>query len=125
MGEEKRRRSRVCAQFDAYVYSAGEKIPVSTQNISMKGALFCYEPRLASGQACTLIFNLAKDVGVHIKGRVVRSGDEGTAVDFESMDAQAFYHLRNMVRYSAMDADRIDRELQIPAFERNGKEDKA
>jgi hypothetical protein len=117
MGEEKRRRSRVCAQFEAYVYIDGEKIPVSTQNISMKGALFCPEPRLASGRECSVVFNLSKDIHVRLKGTIVRSDAEGMAIDFESMDEGAFFHLRNMVRYSSQDADKIDRELQIPAFD--------
>jgi hypothetical protein len=125
MGEEKRRRSRVWAQFDAYVYIDGEKIPVCTQNLSMKGALFCHESRLAAGQDCTLVFTLAKDIQVRLKGRVVRSDDEGLAVDFESMDEQAFFHLRNMVRYSSEDADKIDEELQMPAFETPDTGDKA
>ncbi len=117
MGEDKRRRSRVCAHFEAYVYMDGEKIPVSTQNISMKGALFAPEPRLAEDRECTVVFTLTKDIKVRLKGVVVRSTSEGTAVDFESMDETAFFHLRNMVRYSAEDADKIDDELQVPAFE--------
>ncbi|EHJ47098.1 type IV pilus assembly PilZ [Solidesulfovibrio carbinoliphilus subsp. oakridgensis] len=125
MDEDKRRRSRVCAQFDAYVYIDGEKIPVSTQNISMKGALFCPEPRLAAGRECTVVFSLAKDIKVRLKGTIVRSSHDGMAIDFESMDESAFFHLRNMVRYSAEDADKIDQELQIPAFEplREGEHD--
>lgn len=117
MGEEKRRRSRVCAHFDAYVYMDGEKIQVITENISMKGALFAHEPRLAAGRDCTVVFTLSKDVKVRLKGTVVRSESDGTAIDFESMDETAFFHLRNMVRYSAADADKIDKELQVPAFE--------
>ena len=108
--------SRVCAQFDAYIYLEGEKIPLCTQNISMKGALFSPEPRMAGGQDCTLVFSLSKDINVRIKSRIVRSSDEGLAVDFESMDEGAFFHLRNMVRYSAQNADKIDQELQVPAF---------
>uniref|UniRef100_I2PZW3 PilZ domain-containing protein n=1 Tax=Desulfovibrio sp. U5L TaxID=596152 RepID=I2PZW3_9BACT len=125
MDEDKRRRSRVCAQFDAYVYIDGEKIPVSTQNISMKGALFCPEPRLAAGRECTVVFSLAKDIKVRLKGTIVRSSHDGMAIDFESMDESAFFHLRNMVRYSSEDADKIDQELQIPAFEpiREGEHD--
>ena len=96
MGQEKRRRSRVCAQFEAYAYLDGEKIPLYTNNLSLKGALFGPEPRLAAGQECNLIFTLSKDVNVRIKARVVRSDAEGTAVDFESMDETAFYHLHNM-----------------------------
>ncbi len=116
MGDEKRRRSRVCAHFDAYVYADGARIPVSSQNISLKGALFCPEPRLHEGRECTVVFELSQDVTVRLKGVVVRSTDTGTAIDFESMDETAFFHLRNMVRYSAQDADVIDNEMQVPAF---------
>jgi len=117
MGEEKRRRSRVCAQFDAYVYIDGEKIPVSTQNLSLKGALFSPEPRLAAGRECTIVFRLSADINVRLKGMIVRSSAGGVAIDFESMDENAFFHLRNMVRYSSQDADQIDQELQTPAFD--------
>lgn len=116
MGEEKRRRSRVCVHFDAYVYCSGEKIPVTTCNISMKGALFYPEPKLAGKHEGTVVFELAKDVTLRIKGRIVRANDVGLAIDFESMDADAFFHLRNMVRYAANDAEKIDAEMQVPAF---------
>jgi hypothetical protein len=107
------------------VYIDGEKIPVSTQNLSLKGALFCPEPRLAGGRECTVVFTLAKDIKVRLKADIVRSDAEGVAIDFESMDESAFFHLRNMVRYSAPDADKIDKELQVPAFDvpREGEDD--
>ena len=117
MTHNKRRRSRVCAHFDAYVYADGERIPVSTQNISLKGALFCPEPKLAAGMECSVVFDLARDIKVRLKGVVVRSTEEGAAIDFASMDERAFFHLRNMVRFAAEDADKIDAELQTPAFD--------
>ncbi len=117
MGEEKRRRSRVSAHFDAYVYVDGEKIPVITRNLSLKGALFAAEPRLALGRECSVVFRLSRDTKVRLKGTVVRSDEEGLAIDFDSMEAGDFFHLRNMVRYSAQDADKIDRELEVPAFD--------
>lgn len=91
----------------------------------MKGALFCPEPRLAAGRECTVVFSLAKDIKVRLKGAIVRSSSDGMAIDFESMDESAFFHLRNMVRYAAEDADKIDQELQVPAFEplREGEPD--
>ena len=124
MSGNKRRRSRVSAQFDAYIYIDGEKIPVSTQNISLKGAFFDPEPKLAAGRDCTVVFGLAKDIKVRLKAAIVRSNEEGVAIDFESMDESAFFHLRNMVRYCSDDADLIDKELQVPAFDlpREGEE---
>jgi hypothetical protein len=120
MDDNKRRRSRVEAQFDAYVILGDEKIPVHTQNISMKGVLCSYDPKLPPGADCVLLFVLTKDIRFRIAARIVRSVEAGTAIDFESMDENAFFHLRNIVRYSADDADRIDQELEIPAF---GKKD--
>jgi hypothetical protein len=116
MDENKRRRSRVEAQFDAFVILGDEKIPVHTQNISMKGVLCAYDPRLKAGVECVLLFVLTKEIRFRIAARVVRSQESGTAIDFQSMDETAFFHLRNIVRYSSEDADRIDRELETPAF---------
>ena len=57
--------------------------------LPMKGALFGPESRLAAGQDCTVVFTLSKDVNVRLRGRIVRSSDEGLAVDFESMPCTA------------------------------------
>ncbi|QLA16059.1 PilZ domain-containing protein [Desulfolutivibrio sulfoxidireducens] len=116
MDENKRRRSRVEAQFDAYVLLGDDKIPVHTQNISMKGVLCTFDPRLPAGVGCVVLFVLTREIRFRIAARIVRSVESGTAIDFESMDETAFFHLRNIVRYSSKDADRIDRELEIPAF---------
>lgn len=117
MSEEKRRRSRVAAQFEVVILLDGEKIPVQTSNISMKGLLCTPDPRLLPGVECQVRFTLSRDIRFQIKSKVVRESAGGTAIDFLSMDESAFFHLRNIVRYSSQDADRIDRELQVPAFE--------
>lgn len=118
MDENKRRRSRVEAQFDAYVLLGDDKIPVQTLNISMKGVLCSFDPRLTPGAECVLLFVLTKEIRFRIASRIVRSVESGTAIDFVSMDEAAFFHLRNIVRYSADDADSIDKEFGTPAFEK-------
>ncbi|NMC48264.1 MAG: PilZ domain-containing protein [Desulfovibrio sp.] len=123
MDDNKRRRSRVEAQFDAFVLLGDEKIPVHTRNISMKGVLCAYDPRLKAGVECVILFVLTKEIRFRIAARIVRSLESGTAIDFQSMDETAFFHLRNIVRYSSEDADRIDRELETPAFfQKDGKQ---
>ncbi len=119
MSDDKRRRSRVDAQFEAVVYLDGEKIPVETKNISMKGVLCTHDPRLEAGRECRVVITLATDIKLRLKAKIIRSLDGGTAIDFESMDETAFFHLRNIVRYSAEDADSIDMELNKPAFSIN------
>lgn len=116
MSDDKRRRSRVNAHFNAVVYIDDEKIPVQTLNISMKGVLCSADPRLVEGKECRIVFTLAKNIKFRVQARIIRTRVSGVAIDFESMDETAFFHLRNIVRYSAEDADMIDRELNSPAF---------
>jgi len=116
MSSDKRRRSRVNAHFNAVVYIDDEKIPVQTLNISMKGVLCSPDPRLVEGKECRVVFTLAKNIKFRVQAKIIRTRVAGVAIDFESMDETAFFHLRNIVRYSAEDADMIDRELNNPAF---------
>ncbi len=118
MKDDHRRRSRVNAEFQVEVCYDRLKFPVKTKNISLKGMLLSFTDRLESDQYCILNFSLTSDIQFKIKAKVVRSEEDfGTAVDFVSMNESAFFHLRNIVRYSSDDADVIDEELVTPAYE--------
>jgi len=124
MADDKRRRSRVEAHFNAVIYIDDAKIPVQTQNISMKGVLCSYDPRFEAGKECKVVITLSKNIKFRIQAKVIRNLPQGTAIDFESMDETAFYHLRNLVRYSSEDADMIDSELNTPAFDPADEEER-
>ncbi len=124
MSDDKRRRSRVQAHFNAVIYLDDDKIPVQTQNISMKGVLCSYDPRFTPGKECKVVITLSKNIKFRIQAKIIRSIPEGTAIDFESMDETAFFHLRNVVRYSSEDADMIDSELNTPAFDAGAEEER-
>jgi hypothetical protein len=115
MDENKRRRSRVEAQFDAFVLLGDEKIPVHTQNISMKG---CFARTIPVEGRGGMRASVCPDQGDPFPDRRSRRAQSGIGYGHRLSEhgRNAFFHLRNIVRYSSEDADRIDRELETPAF---------
>jgi hypothetical protein len=44
-------------------------------------------------------------------GKVVRQDDSGVGVQFEEIDIDTFYHLKNIVYYNADDPDQVEDQL--------------
>lgn len=117
MDDNRRRRSRVDTHFQAtFTRPGGEPVDLVTQNISLKGLLAEPASHIASGDRGLVRITLSSVALIIIECRVIRSDDTGVAIDFLPMDEESFFHLRNLVRYNAPDADQIDAELKIPAF---------
>ena len=113
-----RRRSRVHTQVTAnYLQQGNTVFPLVTQNISLKGMLARPQPGIHAGELGVVRIDLSSEAGIEIECEIIRSDSTGVAIDFRPMDEQSFFHLRNLVRYNAPDADQIDAELKIPAFE--------
>jgi len=118
MDANRRRRSRVDTHFTVNVSQVGgSPVQLVTSNISLKGLLAEPEPLVKGGLGCRLRIVLSSDAMIFIHGQVIRSDETGVAIDFLPMDEQSFFHLRNLVRYNAPDADQIDAELKTPAFD--------
>jgi hypothetical protein len=117
MDANRRRRSRVATHFTAGFTQTGKPAEaLATRNISLKGLLA--EPNAAVRTDASGVLRICLGAGavIEIECRVIRSDATGVAVDFLPMDADSFFHLRNLVRYNAEDADEIDAELAKPAF---------
>ncbi|MDO9631228.1 MAG: PilZ domain-containing protein [Humidesulfovibrio sp.] len=119
MDENRRRRSRVSTHVTAnYLQKGAKPYSLVTQNISLKGMLAKPQPGIITGEFGVVRIDLSSDASIEIECRVIRSDTTGVAIDFmPTMDEQSFFHLRNLVRYNAPDADQIDAELKMPAFE--------
>ncbi|MBA4356459.1 MAG: PilZ domain-containing protein [Humidesulfovibrio sp.] len=118
MDENRRRRSRVTTHFKAtFTRPGAEPVPLVTQNISLKGLLAEPASQIKGHDLGQVRIALASDALIAIECRVIRSDRTGVAIDFLPMDEESFFHLRNLVRYNAPDADQIDSELKTPAFE--------
>jgi len=118
MDDNRRRRSRVCTHVLANFLQKGTRqYPLVTQNISLKGMLAKAQPGIITGEPGIIRIDLSADASIEIECEVIRSDANGVAIDFKPMDEESFFHLRNLVRYNAPDADQIDSELKTPAFE--------
>jgi len=117
MDQEKRRRTRVPAHFDATVSLRGETIGVRIANISLTGILCGSSPLFRKGDACKVILSLSDELKITVEARILRVGEKETAISFASMDEESFVHLKRLVQYNTGDADLIDGELRTPAFD--------
>ncbi|WP_243366643.1 PilZ domain-containing protein [Fundidesulfovibrio soli] len=114
---DNRKRTRVQTAIEASAGCGGrERHRVQVRNISLKGVLCEQEPSLSAAGDCVFVLHLTDTLQVAIEARVIRNDEGGMALDFVGMDEEAFFHLRNLVRYHSDDPDAIDKELGTPAF---------
>ena len=112
MSRDKRRGTRIEADFEAYVTVGDVVVPVATKNISLKGALLEGCDECIGGAACELNIPLAPNIRIVIEGDVVRADNNETAMVFREMDDLSFAALHRLVQLNAPDPDVIDDELK-------------
>ena len=112
MSSEKRRGTRVDAGFEAYVTVGDVVMPVSTKNLSLKGALIEGCDDCPEGTACELNIPLSPGVRIVVEGRVVRTKGGVAAMAFTEMDDLSFAALHRLVQLNAADPEAIDEELR-------------
>ena len=112
MSRDKRRRTRIEADFEAYVTVGDVIVPVATRNISLKGALLEGCDECLVGTSCELNIPLAPNIRIVIEGDVIRAEDNEIAMIFREMDDLSFASLHRLVQLNALDPDAIDDELK-------------
>ena len=117
MVTEKRRRLRVPVNFDVSVKLAEKIIEVRIINISLTGILCTSNGLFQANAACQVILSLSDDLKITIDAKILRIGEQETAISFVTMDEESFAHLRRIVEYNAGDADRIEKEFRHKAFD--------
>ena len=116
MDQEKRKRMRVPVHFDVSVKFGGKLIEVQIVNISLTGILCTSNRLFQQNAACQVIISLRDDLKITIDSKMLRVGEQETAISFVAMDDESFVHLRRVVEYNAGDADRIEKEFRQKAF---------
>jgi len=111
MDVERRRRTRVPLQLTVSVVVGNEDVPVKTWDLSLRGMSCTPDRRLTAGAACRVKCVLGAGTEFCVDGSIVRCSETEAAVFFDSMDEEAFYHLKRLVQFNADDPDAIDREL--------------
>ena len=117
MSDEKRRGTRIEADFEAYVTIGDLVIPVSTRNLSLKGALLDGCEDCKSGTRCELHLPLSPGIRIVVEGEIVRHEGGSTAMVFKEMDELSFTFLHRLVTLNADDPDEVDEEL-LQVFEK-------
>lgn len=121
MAKERRKRTRVKFRFETMVAVDNQEVKVQSRNLSLKGMLCNSHQIFREGQVCRVTLNLtqAQDpepIRAVIHGRIIRSDPEGTAIDFNLMDATSFFRLKKIVEYHTQEPERIAREILSAAF---------
>jgi hypothetical protein len=117
MVQEKRKRMRVPVHFEVSVKLGGKLTKVKILNISLTGILCTSNRLFQPDAACQVIISLRDDLKITIDSKILRVGEQETAISFVAMDEESFAHLRRIVEYNSGDADRIEKEFRLKAFD--------
>ena len=114
---ERRRFSRVPFETRVVVKNLSDGAilrNLDSRDISMKG-MYCFTGRpFEPGTPCGVELQLtgtSSELWLRIEGKVARKDKCGMAVVFDSMDLDAFIHLKNVLYYNSGDPESIEREI--------------
>ncbi|RLB89675.1 MAG: PilZ domain-containing protein [Deltaproteobacteria bacterium] len=115
MGKERRKNTRVLFQTIADVNFAGKSYSkCETEDLSIKGISVIGPSGQSVGERCEISLILSgsnSKLVLKMRGGVVRVDPGGLALHFTEIDADSFYHLKNIIYYNSKDPDLIDLEL--------------
>ena len=123
-----RRRTRVGFHALASVKATGVRMTdQETRDLSLKGVFLLGSHPLKQGDGCFVTIYLqgegADAPALHMEGKVARSTEEGTGIDFVSMDPETYLHLRNLIILNADDPNAAEKEMGQPAFDADNESD--
>ncbi|MHB8067530.1 MAG: PilZ domain-containing protein [Desulfobaccales bacterium] len=121
MGQDRRKRTRVEFKFETLVTVDNQEVRVNSHNLSLKGILCSSDSIFQADQLCKVTLNLTPEsegevIQATIHGRIIRTNPIETAIEFTLMDAESFFHLKNIVECHSREPERIAQELLTAAF---------
>ena len=115
MNEEKRRFSRIAFTYDVDIEIEGKRFRTDRiLNLSVGGCLLPLEEVFEKGTECRFSLSLAgisTDINIEVFGHIQRCEEGLVAVRFARIDPDSLFHLQNIIRYNAPDADVIEEEI--------------
>lgn len=119
MAADHRKRTRVSVHFNIAIVMENEPDPIPAEmiNLSMTGILCTSQPSFRNDASCKVILSLTDESRIVVDSKIIRVGQQETAISFLSMDEDSFILLKNVVQYNAENPDLIDREFQTNAFD--------
>lgn len=117
----KREFERVQSHFPVEVECGGKTVAGETRDIGFAGLWLPTTDPFAERAEGTVTVHLAETIKIRAKGLVVRSEDDGFAVQFlELLDLESYGHLRNLILYNSSDPATVDEEIDRHFRLRNG-----
>ncbi len=87
------------------------RVEGSSKDLSLKGIFVHTKEDIPIGTKCEvdiILTGLIDSITLQMKGKVVRKDSDGIAILFDSVDLDSYTHLKNIVRYNALDTNNID-----------------
>jgi len=113
--QSRREMTRVPLQIDTELRAEGHALALGkTTDISLKGLYVASRQSLPARATCHITLRLGPQehpIHIALEGTIVRTTDEGMAIEITSVPPDSFAHLHNLVIYNAQDANRIAQEL--------------
>lgn len=114
--DNKRRFSRVTAQFDVTLRAeGGSPVTGTLRDIAVQGAFVVCAPTIPLGtpvEVSIVLHGGIDDVKVTARATVVRHEDAGLGVHFTEVDLESVEHLRNIITFNAEDPDVVWEEMR-------------
>jgi hypothetical protein len=94
------------------VDGGGTMVEGETRDIGFAGLWLPTDSPLSERATCTVTIHLAETIKIRANGLVVRSEDDGFAVQFlELLDLESYGHLRNLILYNSAHPATVDEEI--------------
>lgn len=128
MSDNRREFTRAPVRLEATLYTEDhQRFDGTLVDLSMGGAFLKLEHRPDPNAACRIVLRLCSAKGcmsLHAAGVVVRIDSHGVGVRVDSVDEDAYMHMRRLVLLNAEDPERVEDELAAHSGvrPRDGKE---
>ena len=111
---EKRATTRVIFSVNSKIKCNNKILEGNIVNISLNGILIQTPEKLKTDTDIDIEIGMegtTSQLTVCVQGRVVRSDENGTAVEFKSIDIDSFVHLKNIIAYNEGNEEKIINEF--------------
>ena len=112
------KRGRIRSKYDttvAIIYNDQTISSKHTKDISLNGLFVITDHKIPQGQECKIVITLnsqVADLTLRLNAQVIRTTEEGVALNFKEMDIETYQHLKNIVLYNSEDPEAFLEQCQ-------------
>ena len=116
--ENRRTKTRVHFETQVIVRTSDAELTsrASSKDISLRGLFIQTDASLPVGAPCEveiLLTGSSSRLSIQVRGHVARQDAEGLGIEFESIDPDSYFHLRNLLMYNTTTPEIIEEEQHL------------